>query len=246
MKIDIITLFPDMFQGPFNESILRRAQDKSLVEINLHNLRKWAIDERGTVDDRPYGGGTGMLLRPEPVFNAVKSILDARRTIQVERKENNSKFVPRASKIVLLDAGGSLYTQQKAIEYSQLEHMVLICGHYEGVDYRVHEHLANDVISIGDFVLTGGELPAIVLVDSIVRLIPGVLEKENATQIESFSGNSNQLVEFPQYTRPEDFNGYKVPEILLSGHHGQIETWRNEQARERTRKNRPDLLTERE
>ncbi|KKR48823.1 MAG: tRNA (guanine-N(1)-)-methyltransferase [Microgenomates group bacterium GW2011_GWC1_41_8] len=262
MKIDIITLFPDMFRGPFDESILRRAQDKLLVKIRIHNLRKWSLNERGTVDDRPYGGGTGMLLRPEPIFDAVREIRDLRFKNNDLRIKKESKIINHKSKIILLDAGGSVYTQQKAQEYSKLDNLILICGHYEGVDYRVHEHLADDVISIGDYVLTGGELPAMTVVDSVVRLLHGVLEKETATQIESFSHlqpktrphrltakrlagaayNLKPILEFPQYTRPEEFNGHKVPEILLSGNHAEIEKWRHDQAHKRTKKNRPDLL----
>ena len=231
MTVDIITLFPDMFAGPFDESMIKRAREKGLVTITFHNLRKWAIDERGTVDDRPYGGGPGMLLRPEPLFDAVKEI-----------KANRSKELKQYNaKTILLDAGGRKYTQQTAQEFSQLDHLILICGHYEGVDYRVHEHLANDIISIGDYVLTGGEIPAMVVIDSVVRLLPEVLHKEEATSLESFQPSS--LLEYPQYTRPEKFNDYVVPEILLKGHHGQIDTWRKEQSLKRTRSNRSDLLT---
>src|SRR3989344_2394198 len=240
MKIDIIPLFPDMFRGPFDESILRRAQDKLLVKIRIHNLRKWSLNERGTVDDRPYGGGTGMLLRPEPIFDAVREIRDLRFKNNDLRIKKESKIINHKSKIILLDAGGSVYTQQKAQEYSKLDNLILICGHYEGVDYRVHEHLADDVISIGDYVLTGGEIPAMVVIDSVVRLLPGVLHKEEATSLESFQPSS--LLEYPQYTRPEKCNDYVVPEILLKGHHGQIDTWRKEQSLKRTRSNRSDLL----
>jgi tRNA (guanine37-N1)-methyltransferase len=224
MKIDIITIFPKMFQGPFEESILRRAQDKSLVQINIHNLRKWTTDKRGTVDDRPYGGGVGMVLMVEPITKAIE-----------ELKSPNTK-------VILLSAKGKLWDQEKAIAHSKEEHLILIAGHYEGVDERVID-FTDEEISIGNYVLTGGEIPAMVLVDSIVRLIPGVLEKEAATQIESFAKVDNQTVlEFPQYTHPEDFRGLKVPKILLSGNHGEIEEWRKEQALEITKKNRPDLL----
>ena len=229
MSIDIITLFPEMFNGPFDASIVKRAQDRSFVTINLHNLRKWAIDQRGTVDDKPYGGGTGMLLRPEPIFKAVEDIKSAKK----------KTVKPYNQKIILLDAGGASYTQKKAQEYSKLDQIIIICGHYEGVDYRVHEHLADEVITIGDYVLTGGEIPAMVVVDSLVRLICGVLEKKEATAIESF--NQISEVEFPQYTRPEECCGYKVPDVLLSGNHAEIEKWRANQAKMRTDKNRPDL-----
>ena len=237
MKIDIITLFPEMFQGPFDVSIIKKAQEKKLVKINIHNLRKWGIDKRGTVDDRPYGGGTGMLLRPEPIFNAINHLAI---------KPSNHKSV------ILLSPTGKPYTQTKAKQLSKKDHLILICGHYEGVDYRVHQYLVDEVISIGDYILTGGEIPAMVLTDSIVRLIPGVLEKE-AIKAESFSLNYSitsslnysskaKLLEYPQYTRPEVFKGNKVPKVLLSGNHQEIEKWRAEQALIRTRKLRPDFL----
>ncbi|MDP3982919.1 MAG: tRNA (guanosine(37)-N1)-methyltransferase TrmD, partial [bacterium] len=204
MNIDIITLFPEMFTvphashgGPLSMSIIKRAVDKKLVQITIYNLRNWALDKRGTVDDKPYGGGPGMLLRPEPIFNAVKDI---------KTKAN--------TRVVLLDAGGELYNQKRAAGYSKIDQLILICGHYEGVDYRVHEHLADEVISIGNFVVTGGEIPAMLIADSVTRLIPGVLEKEEATAVESFT--DEKLLEYPQYTRPEIYHGYMVPGILLS------------------------------
>lgn len=223
MKIEIVTLFPEMFVGPFGESIVKRALVKNLVQITTFDLRKWALDKRGTVDDRPYGGGTGMLLRPEPIFAAIEEIRD-----------NKLK-----SKVVLLDAGGESYNQKRAMDYSKLDQLILICGHYEGVDYRVHKHLADDVISVGDFVVTGGEIPAMLVADSVVRLIPGVLEKEDATVIESFTKKG--LLEYPQYTRPEVYQDYKVPEVLLSGNHAKIDSWRKESSIKRTMTNRPDL-----
>lgn len=246
MKIDIITLFPDMFQGPFDESILRRAQNKSLVSITIHNLRDWALDERGTVDDRPYGGGIGMLLRPEPIFHAVEEISNRYSGFISESKNRKAlkQVQGNGSKIVLLDAGGTPYTQKRAVEYSKLDHLILICGHYEGVDYRVHEHLADEVISTGDYVVTGGEIPAMIVADSVIRLLPGVLEKEDATEIESFSADHSSRVEFPQYTRPENFNSLKVPEILLSGNHAAIEKWRKKESEKRTTQNRPDLMSQ--
>ncbi|MBI2405946.1 tRNA (guanosine(37)-N1)-methyltransferase TrmD [Candidatus Microgenomates bacterium] len=241
MKIDIITLFPDMFLGPFNESILRRAQDKSLVEINIHNLRKWAIDTHRTVDDKPYGGGVGMVLMVEPIHQALQAL----------RTTNSQPHT------ILLDPAGIPFNQIKAQELSKLDHLILIAGHYEGVDERVKEHLVDEELSIGDYVLTGGELPAMVVVDAVVRLIPGVLEKPEATQFESFSPITNHpaegearqgrqslitTLEYPQYTRPENFKGWKVPQILLSGNHKEIEKWRSEHALEKTKKRRPDLL----
>jgi tRNA (guanine37-N1)-methyltransferase len=246
MKIDILTLFPKMFSGPFDESIIGRACDKSLVEINLHDLRKWGLDERKTVDDRPYGGGTGMLIRVDVVANALAAI-NSKSKIQNSESQisiSNLKF-----HIVLLDAGGKKYSQKMAVKFSKLDHLILICGHYEGVDHRVAEHLADEVISIGDYVLTGGEIPATVLVDSIVRLIPGVLTKSDATKFESFSFPNNEamkqrsnLLEFPQYTRPETYIGWKVPKILLSGNHAEIAKWRGKESEKLTRKFRPDLL----
>lgn len=222
VKIDILTLFPEMFKGPFDESILQRAQDKGLVEIKIHNLRKWAKDKRGTVDDRPYGGGVGMVMMVAPIAEAIG-----------ELKVQSSKF-----KVVLLSPRGKVWKQSLAQEYSKFDHLILICGHYEGVDERIRNFI-DEEISIGDYVLTGGELPAMVIVDSIVRLVPGVLEKPEATKFESFS---NSLLEYPQYTRPANFRGWKVPEILLSGDHKKIGEWRKKEALKRTKIRRPDLL----
>lgn len=210
-----------MFRGPFDESILRRARVKSLVEIQIHNLREWATDKHHKVDDRPYGGGVGMIMMVEPLFNALK-----------ELKVKNSK-------VILMDPGGTQFNQQKAQDLSKIDHLILIAGHYEGVDARVKEHLVDEEISTGDYVLTGGELPAMVVVDALVRLIPGVLEKPEAIQLESFSEN---LLEHSQYTRPEEFMGWKVPEILLSGDHKKIERWKKEKSLEKTKKRRPDLV----
>lgn len=238
MVIDIITLFPNMFSGPFDESILRRAQDKSLAQINIHNLRKWAKDKRGTVDDRPYGGGVGMVMMVAPIAEAIE---------EVKSQNSKVKTTTQNSKVVLLSPRGKVWKQEMADEYSKLDHLILICGHYEGVDERVRNFIDGEV-SIGDYVLTGGELPAMVLVDSTVRLIPGVLEKPAAVQLESFSNSQfdnstiGKLLEYPQYTHPEDFKGLKVPPILLSGNHAEIEKWRKEKSLEITKKNRPDLI----
>ena len=206
MKIDILTLFPKMFEGPFKESIIKRAQDKSLVEINIHDLRKWGLDDRRTVDDRPYGGGPGMIMRVDVLDSAIK------------------KLKTKDSKVILLDAGGKTFNQEKAEKLSKLSHIILIAGHYEGIDHRVHEHLVDEIISIGDYVLTGGEIPAMVIIDSVVRLIPGVVGKEASIVEESHSRPG--YTEYPQYTRPEEFNGWKVPEVLLSGNHKKIKNWR--------------------
>jgi len=234
MRIDILTLFPEMFKGPFDESILQRAQSNGLVEIKIHNLRKWAVDKRGTVDDRPYGGGTGMILMIEPIYKALN-----------ELKTKNSKL---KTKVILLDPRGKVFNQKIAQKLSKEKHLIFICGHYEGVDERVKEHLVDEVISIGDYILTGGELPAMVITDAIVRLLPGVLEKPEATKFESFSDlkigklKTGNLLEYPQYTRPENFLGWKVPKILLSGNHQKIAEWRRKKAEELTKKLRPDLI----
>jgi tRNA (guanine37-N1)-methyltransferase len=211
MKIDILTLFPKMFEGPFNESILRRAQDKSLVEINIHDLRKWGLDDRRTVDDRPYGGGPGMIMRVDVVDAALKSLVT-----------NHQSPI---TKVILLDATGEKFTQQKALQLSKVEHLILIAGHYEGVDHRIHEHLVDEVISIGDYILTGGEIPAMVIIDSVVRLISGVVGKEASIVEESHSKPG--YLEYPQYTRPEKYKGWKVPKVLLSGNHKEIKKWRD-------------------
>lgn len=210
MRIDILTLFPEMFKGPFDESMILAAKKKGLVDIQIHDLRKWAIDARGSVDDRTYGGGKGMIIRVDVVDAALTEI----------KKKN--------SKVALLDAGGEKFTQVKAREFSKLDNLILIAGHYEGVDHRIHEHLVDEIISIGDYVLTGGEIPAMIVTDAVTRLIPGVLDEE-ATQIESHSEKG--ILEYPQYTRPEEYNGWKVPEILLSGNHKEIEKWRKENSK---------------
>ena len=233
MKIDILTLFPKMFTGPFDESIVKRAQDKGKVEINIHDLRSFGEGERKTVDDRPYGGGVGMLLKVDIIDKSLSSLFAG-------HKSPNTK-------IVLLDATGNKFTQGKAQQLAKLKHLILIAGHYEGVDHRVHEHLADEVISIGDYVLTGGELPAMVVTDTVVRLLPGVLEKPEATTSESFSPVTNHqlpitTLEFPQFTRPEEYKGWKVPDVLLSGNHKEIAKWREKEALKKTKKVRPDLF----
>ncbi len=208
MQIDILTCFPEMFAGPFDFSIVKRAQDKSLVEIKIHNLRNWATDKYKSVDDRPYGGGAGMVMRVDIIDAAVKAM--------------------GTGKVILLDAGGERFTQKKALQFSKDEHLILICGHYEGVDHRVHEHIADEVISIGDYVLSGGEIPAMVVIDSVVRLLPGALGNEKSLDEESFNQSMpNAKSEYPQYTRPEIYKDWKVPEILLSGDHAKIKKWRS-------------------
>lgn len=224
MKITILTLFPEMFTGPFSESIVKHAQQKSLLEIELVNIRNFGEGKHKVVDDRPYGGGVGMVMKVDILDKAIQSV----------KTQNLSTD---QQKVVLLDARGETFVQKKAKEFSQLQHLILLCGHYEGIDERVR-NLVDETISIGDFILTGGEIPSMLITDSVARLISGVL-KEDATGIESFSEN---LLEFPQYTTPRIYKDESVPEILLSGNHGEIEKWRGEKAQEITKKHRPDLL----
>lgn len=217
MIIDIITLFPEMFKGPFDESIIKRARDKKSVEINIHNLRNWSKDKHKTVDDRPYGGGKGMIFRVDVVFDAISDL---------KSKKTPPKADPALrEKIILLSPQGKVFNQKKARELLKQSHIILICGHYEGVDQRIPDNLIDEEISIGKYVLTGGELPAMIVTDTIIRLIPGVLDKKVTLQ-ESFS--KGKTLDFPQYTRPEIFKGWKVPKILLSGDHREIEKWRKE------------------
>lgn len=265
MQIDIITLFPDMFQGPFSKSIIKKAQEKGLVQINIHNLRKWTKDKHQTVDDKPFGGGPGMLLMCEPIFNCIKSLINQKSKILSSQnvnknprprrvslpageaglglKNDNIKFKNRNAKshAIYLTPQGRIFNQEKALELSGKEHLILLCGHYEGIDQRVINELVDEEISIGDYVLTGGEIPAMVVVDAVVRLIPGVLEGEGATEEDSFSGG-NRLLEYPQYTRPANFRGLKIPEVLLSGDHEKIKKWREAQRLKVTRAKRKDLV----
>ena len=227
MKISIITLFPKMISGFFEESIVKRAIEKKLVEIEIINLRDFAVDDYGTVDDRPYGGGAGMILRIEPIYKAIQSA--------------KSKIQNLKSKTILTSPKGRIFDQKKAQEFSRLDYLIIIAGHYENVDARILDYV-DEEISMGDFILTGGEIPASAIVDSIVRLIPGVLKKDDAIKNESFNIDGKKILEYPQYTRPEEFMGKKVPEILLKGDHIKIEKWRMEKALEETRKKHPDLL----
>lgn len=221
MEIDIITLFPSMFQGPLDESIIKRARDNGFLKLRLVDLRDFTHDKHRTVDDRPFGGGPGMLLKPEPLFDAVESL----------RRED--------SRVLLMGPCGIPYRQAKARSLSHEKHLILICASYEGVDERVREYLIDEEISIGDYVLTNGALPAMVIVDSVTRLLPGVLGHEESPVDESFSDG---LLEHPQYTRPADFRGMKAPDILFSGHHAEIAKWRRQQSEKRTASLRPDLL----
>lgn len=224
LEIGIVTIFPDFFKSPLNESILKRAQKQGLVNIRLYNLRDFTHDRHKTVDGKPFGGGAGMLMKPEPIFECVEAI---------KTKANVSPWV------VLLDPQGERFTQKKAGEFAQKESLLLIAGHYEGIDHRVREHLADEVISMGDFITMGGEAPAISLIEAVVRLVPGVLGNENSIKHETFHFNS---LEYPQYTRPRDFRGWKVPDVLISGNHGEVEKWRKKEALKQTKKRRPDLL----
>ena len=221
MKIDVLTLFPAMFAGPLDESIIKRARDAGLLDLQLHQLRDWAHDRHKTVDDRPFGGGPGMLLKPEPIFEAVESL----------KREN--------TRVVLMSPSGRQFKQSIARDLAQVEHLLLVTGHYEGFDERIREALADDELSIGDYVLTNGALPAMVVIDAVARLLPGVLGDDASSDDESFSAG---MLEYPQYTRPAEFRGMKVPEVLVSGNHAEIAKWRAEHAKLRTKERRPDLL----
>jgi tRNA (guanine37-N1)-methyltransferase len=248
MQFDIVTIFPDFFTGPLDYGIVRRAREAQLVDVRVHDLRTYAHDRHRTVDDRPFGGGEGMVLKPEPLFEAVESLAGG---------ESPAKT---RTAIVLLSASGKLFRQDTARRLAQLDRIILLCGRYEGVDERVAEHLATDELSIGDFVLSGGELGAALIVDAVTRLLPGALGNEDSSINESFSAvetsaneprpptshqspvTSHLLLDFPHYTRPAEFRGWQVPEVLLGGNHEEIRRWRREKALEKTRRNRPDLL----
>jgi len=220
MKIDVLTLFPEMFAGPLDESIVKRARAAGLLDLSIHNLRDYTHDRHRTVDDKPFGGGPGMLLKPEPIFEAVEHLA---------RGE---------TRVILLSPSGRKFNQSLARELAPEKHLLLVCGSYEGFDERVREALADDDLSIGDYVLTNGALPAMVIIDAVTRLLPGVLGDDESARDESFS---HGWLEYPQYTRPAEFRGMKVPEVLLSGNHAEIARWRSEQARNRTKEQRPDL-----
>jgi tRNA (guanine37-N1)-methyltransferase len=221
VKIDVLTLFPAMFAGPLDESIIKRARQAGLLELQLHQLRDWTQDRHKTVDDRPFGGGPGMLLKPEPIFAAVESL---------QREK---------TRVVLMSPSGRKFTQGIARELAQQEHLLIVTGHYEGFDERIREALADDELSIGDYVLTNGALPAMVVIDTVTRLLPGVLGDDASSTEESFS---HGLLEYPQWTRPAEFRGMKVPDVLISGNHAEIAKWRAEQAKQRTQEQRPDLI----
>jgi len=251
MRFDLITIFPEFFAGPLSYGILRRARETGLVEVNVQDLRVFTRDRHRTVDDRPFGGGEGMVLKPEPLFEAVESLLDR----DVGDASKPGVADPKTA-IVLMSAAGKLFRQETARRYARLERIIFICGRYEGVDERVAEHLATDEISIGDFVLSGGELPAMMIVDAVTRLLPGALGNEASSQNESFSAaaddladtshhsrvTSHVLLDFPHYTRPAEYRGWSVPEILIGGNHAEVAKWRRAAAVEKTRRNRPDLV----
>ncbi|HKV05280.1 MAG TPA: tRNA (guanosine(37)-N1)-methyltransferase TrmD [Candidatus Acidoferrales bacterium] len=255
MRFDIVTIFPEFFAGPLDYGIVRRARETRLIEACAHDLRAFTHDRHRTVDDRPFGGGEGMVMKPEPLFAAVESLLAGKASAGVARD--------RAA-IVLLSAAGKLFRQETARRFAKLERIVLLCGRYEGVDERVAQHLATDELSIGDFVMSGGELPAAMIVDAVTRLIPGALGNEDSAVNESFSATEGAaephpardseirnrevgidrrgVLDYPHYTRPQSFRGWDVPEVLMSGNHEEIRRWRREKALEKTRRNRPDLI----
>jgi len=227
VKFDIVTIFPKMVEGPLQEGIVARAIAKGLLDVRVHDLRDYTTDRHRVVDDMPFGGGPGMVLKPEPLFAAVDRIREERGT---------------PASIILTSPDGEPLTHRVAKRLSALDHLVILCGRYEGVDERVREHLATEAISIGDYVVSGGELPALVIVDAVARLVPGVVGDESSVAGDTFARDG--LLDFPQYTRPAEFRGLGVPPVLLSGHHAEIEKWRREQAVARTRRHRPDLLNE--
>ena len=229
LRVDIITIFPEFFREAFDYGIIRRARAAELVTIKAHDLRHWTTDKHHVVDDRPFGGGDGMVLKPEPIFAAVESLVGA----------NRREAIPKSSRVVLLSPQGQTFNQPLAADFAGCERLVLICGRYEGVDERVAEALVTDEVSIGDYVLSGGEPAALVVVDAIIRLLPGALGSETSAATESFAEG---LLDYPHYTRPPDFEGMRVPEVLLTGHHAEIARWRGEAALDKTKRNRPDLL----
>lgn len=238
MNIDVLTLFPEMFTGVFQSSMMKRAQEKGSVRLNTVNFRDYAQNKHGTVDDMPYGGGAGMVLKPEPIFRALEALdSPSQQTLLDEKKQ-----VDLASKrVILMCPQGKPFSQNMAEELACEQHLIFICGHYEGYDERIREQLVTDEISIGDYVLTGGEVPAMVVIDSVVRLLPGVLGNSASARSDSFSTGR---LEYPQYTRPADYKGLKVPEVLLSGHHQNIANWRKQKSLKRTWERRPDLLVD--
>ena len=254
MRFDLITIFPEFFSGPLEHGIVRRAREAGIIQTHVQDLREFTKDRHRTVDDRPFGGGEGMVLKPEPLFEAVESLVGYSAGDATKPGKQDSDTA-----VVLMSAAGKPFDQEMARRFSHLDRIVLICGRYEGVDERVAQHLATEELSIGDFVLSGGELPALLVMDAVTRLLPGALGNEASSQNESFSATSfakaatapsgNQpakpetlLLDFPHYTRPAEFRGWKVPEVLIGGNHAEVAKWRREAALEKTRRNRPDLL----
>jgi tRNA (guanine37-N1)-methyltransferase len=253
VRFDLITIFPEFFAGPLDYGIVRRAREAGIVQIHVQDLREFTKDKHKTVDDRPFGGGEGMVLKPEPLFDAVEKLLGH----GVGDASQRAELEPGTA-IVLMSAAGKLFTQETARRYVKLERIVLICGRYEGVDERVAQHLATEEISVGDYVLSGGELPAAIVVDAVTRLLPGALGNEASIENESFrelepsdvtssmagslTRKGKLLLDYPHYTRPSDFRGWKVPEVLIGGNHAEVAKWRSLQAEEKTRRNRPDLF----
>lgn len=257
MRFDLITIFPEFFYGPLDHGIVRRAKEAGLAQIHVQDLREFTKDRHRTVDDRPFGGGEGMVLKPEPLFEAVEHLLGQ------GVGDANTKIAPEpGTAILLMSAAGRLFTQETARRYAKLERLILICGRYEGVDERVAEHLATEEICVGDYVLSGGELPAALVVDAVTRLLPGAVGNEASTQNESFSETEavetvpnsvarysplvtrHCLLDYPHYTRPAEFRGWKVPEVLIGGNHAEVAKWRRQKALEKTARNRPDLAGE--
>jgi tRNA (guanine37-N1)-methyltransferase len=251
MQFDLITIFPEFFAGPLEHGIVRRARETGIVQVQIQDLREFTKDRHRTVDDRPFGGGEGMVLKPEPLFEAVEKLLGGS-----VGDAGESKKPDQDTAIVLLSAAGKRFTQATARRFAQLQRIIFICGRYEGVDERVAEHLATEEISVGDYVLSGGELPAMLILDAVTRLLPGAVGNEASTQNESFSKTALQaglaekslhaaepagLLDFPHYTRPAEYRGWKVPEVLIGGNHAEVIKWRRQQALEKTRRNRPDL-----
>jgi tRNA (guanine37-N1)-methyltransferase len=263
MRFDLITIFPEFFSGPLEHGIVRRARETNLIDVNIQDLRVFTKDRHRTVDDRPFGGGEGMVLKPQPLFEAVEALLG-----ESMGDAAHPRNLPASTAVVLLSAAGKLFKQETARRYAQLQRIIFICGRYEGVDERVAEHLATEEISIGDFVLSGGELPAMLILDAVTRLLPGALGNEASSQNESFSAatgavpllredvhespvalgeplgkhNGQSLLDFPHYTRPADFRGWLAPEVLIGGNHAEVAKWRSAAALEKTRRNRPDLF----
>jgi len=252
VKVDILTLFPEICRAPLSESIMKRAQEHGIVDLRIHYLRDWTTDKHHIVDDAPFGGGQGMVMKPEPIFAAVEDLRGTNRKTSNSDKSRagaqrstfnvqQSRAGDRESKIILMSPAGRCFDQKMAMQLSQESHLIIVCGHYEGIDHRVIEHLVDLEISIGDYVLTNGAIAAVVLVDAIVRLLPGALGHEQSAADDSFN---HGLLEAPQYTRPAEFCSWKVPQVLLSGNHAEIAKWRQEQALKRTQENRPDLLSD--